>query len=138
MLSTYALITILAALATTVHGHGAMVAVNGANGVTGAGLGINPATPRDGSTRNPFEQDTSIINDKEIASGKSAPCGRTPGGGVNDIAAGVAGQYLKLPLHIVLTFFLNYPAAASTGIPSMSANGQVSMTLHQVNGDGAG
>jgi hypothetical protein len=105
MLSTHALITILAALATTVHGHAAMVAVNGANGVIGAGLGINPATPRDGSTKNPFEQDTSIINDKEIAKGKAAPCGRTPGGGVNDIAAGVAGQYLKLPLHAVLTFF---------------------------------
>jgi Egh16-like virulence factor len=91
MLSTRALITILAALATTVHGHGAMVAVTGANGVTGAGLGINPATPRDGTRRNPFQQDTSIINDKEIASGKSAACGRTLGGGVNDIASGVAG-----------------------------------------------
>jgi len=119
MLSTHVLITILAALATTVHGHGAMVAVIGANNITGMGLGINPATPRDGSTRNPFEQDTSIINDKEIAKGKASPCGRTPGGGVNDIAAGVA-------------------SAASTGLPSLTANGQISMTLHQVNQDGAG
>lgn len=31
-----------------------------------------------------------------------------------------------------------YPAATSSGLPSMDANGQLSMTIHQVNGDGAG
>jgi len=93
MLSIQALFIFLAALATTVHGHGAMIAVTGANGVTGAGMGIIASTPRDGSTRNPFEQDTSIIRDREVASGKSGPCGRTLASGVNDVGTNVDGPF---------------------------------------------
>jgi len=119
MRSTQAIITLFAALATSVHGHGAMVAVTGANGITAIGMGIDTATPRDGTRRNPFQQDTSIIRDEEIADGEAGPCGRTLAGGVNDVAAGVE-------------------AASSAGLPSMSATGQVSMTIHQINGDGAG
>jgi hypothetical protein len=31
-----------------------------------------------------------------------------------------------------------FAAASSAGLPSMSENGQITMTIHQVNGDGAG
>ena len=94
MRSVQALVTLFAALATSVHGHGAMVAVTGANGITAIGMGIDTSTPRDGTRRNPFQQDTSIIRDNEIASGEAGPCGRTLAGGVNDVAASVEGKPL--------------------------------------------
>ncbi|TDL20246.1 hypothetical protein BD410DRAFT_725896 [Rickenella mellea] len=102
-----------------VSAHGTITAVTGANGVQGAGFGIIASTPRDGSSPNPFEQDTSVIRDKEIASGKTGPCGSTKAGGNNDVASQLA-------------------AASSAGLPSAAADGTVTMTVHQVNQDGAG
>lgn len=87
------LIVLLAALVSSVHGHGAMVAVQGANGMTATGMGIDTSTPRDGSRRRPFQQDTSIIRDEEIEEGEAGPCGRTLAGGSNDVAAEVDGNY---------------------------------------------
>ncbi|CUA75987.1 hypothetical protein RSOLAG22IIIB_01991 [Rhizoctonia solani] len=89
---------------SSVSAHGALVAVAGANGVNGQGFGIT---------------DTSIIRDKEIASGDAGACGRTLAGGVNDMAA-------------------QMEAAASAGLPAAAADGTVTMTIHQINGDGAG
>ncbi|KAJ7106617.1 hypothetical protein C8R44DRAFT_714955 [Mycena epipterygia] len=100
------------------HAHGALTGITGANGVQAAGFGIIASTPRTGSTRKPFEQDTSIIRDKDIAAGGSV-CGRTLAGGDNNVAAQLA-------------------AASSAGLPTAAADGSVTMTLHQVNGDGAG
>ncbi|KAJ7889495.1 hypothetical protein B0H14DRAFT_2691655 [Mycena olivaceomarginata] len=102
-----------------VQAHGTITGVTGANGVQAAGFGIIASTPRDGSTRKPFEQDTSVIKDKEIASGKTGVCGRTAAGGNNDVATQLA-------------------AASQAGLPTAAADGSVTMTLHQVNGDGAG
>ncbi|CAE6486888.1 unnamed protein product [Rhizoctonia solani] len=104
---------------SSVSAHGALVAVTGTNGVDGQGFGVVDSTPRDGTRRNPFQTDTSIIRDKEIASGDASACGRTLAGGVNDMAA-------------------QMEAAASAGLPAASENGTVTMTIHQVNGDGAG
>ncbi|CAE6525781.1 unnamed protein product, partial [Rhizoctonia solani] len=104
---------------SSVSAHGALVAVTGANGVNGQGFGIVDSTPRDGTRRNPFQTDTSIIRDKEIASGDAGACGRTLAGGVNDMAA-------------------QMEAAASAGLPAAAADGTVTMTIHQINGDGAG
>ncbi|KAJ7687873.1 hypothetical protein B0H17DRAFT_939051 [Mycena rosella] len=98
---------------------GTITGVTGANGVQAAGFGIIASTPRDGSTRKPFEQDTSVIRDNEITSGKAGVCGRTAAGGSNDVAAQLA-------------------AASQAGLPTAAADGSVTMTLHQVNGDGAG
>ncbi|EJD50796.1 hypothetical protein AURDEDRAFT_111958 [Auricularia subglabra TFB-10046 SS5] len=110
---------VLASLLVAVHGHGVITEVAGANGKTGAAFGVIADTPRDGSRARPFQQDSSIIRDREIARGKASPCGRTKAGGVNDIEGNLA-------------------AAVSDGLPTAGENGQVSMTLHQVNGDGAG
>ncbi|CAE6424590.1 unnamed protein product [Rhizoctonia solani] len=99
----------LSAIASLVAAHGTITAVNGANGITGAGMGIDPNTPRDGTKAKPFQQDTSIIRDREIDSGKVGPCGRT-----------------------------TEKAASSAGLPSATADGEIQMTLHQVNQDGAG
>ncbi|KAF8751606.1 hypothetical protein RHS01_08533 [Rhizoctonia solani] len=109
---------VLAAI-SSVNAHGAMVAVTGSNGVTGQGFGIVETTPRDGTRRQPFQTDTSIIRDREIASGDAGPCGRTLAGGVNDMAA-------------------QMEAASSAGLPAASEDGTVTMTIHQINGDGAG
>ncbi|KAJ7692763.1 hypothetical protein B0H17DRAFT_1159601 [Mycena rosella] len=102
-----------------VQAHGTITGVTGANGVQAAGFGIIASTPRDGSTRKPFEQDTSVIRDNEITSGKAGVCGRTAAGGSNDVATQLA-------------------AASQAGLPTAAADGSVTMTLHQVNGDGAG
>jgi len=99
--------------------HGVITAVRGANGVTGGSFGMVESTPRDGSGANPFQTDTSIIRDREIASGKVGGCGRTPAGGPNDMAAEMA-------------------KAEANGLASIGPDGKVHMTLHQVNQDGAG
>lgn len=100
----YARVLVLyaAAMATLVHGHGAIVAVTGANGVVSEGMGIVSTTPRDGSRRRPFQQDTSIIDDEEIEDGEVGVCGRTLIGGNNDVASGVIGMYALLSslLHV--------------------------------------
>lgn len=119
MLSSTLLFALFASLASTVHGHGTITAVTGANGITAAGMGIDPSTPRDGSRARPFQQDTSVIRDREIASGRTGPCGRTAIGGNNDVAAEVA-------------------SASSDGLPSLAEDGTLSMTLHQINQDGGG
>ncbi|KAL5514808.1 hypothetical protein ACEPAG_2124 [Sanghuangporus baumii] len=102
-----------------VNAHGTITAVQGANGVNGQGFGIIASTPRNGGLPVPFEQDTSIIRNNEIQSGKTGVCGRTKAGGNNDVTQQLA-------------------AASSSGLPSAGPDGSVSMTLHQVNQDGAG
>ncbi|CCO30280.1 hypothetical protein BN14_04307 [Rhizoctonia solani AG-1 IB] len=104
---------------TTVNAHGVITAVKGGNGVTAQAFGVVETTPRDGTKRTPFQVDSSIIRDKEIASGDAQACGRTLAGGVNDMAA-------------------QMEAASSAGLPSVGDDGSVTMTVHQVNGDGAG
>ncbi|KAL5520670.1 hypothetical protein ACEPAF_2671 [Sanghuangporus sanghuang] len=102
-----------------VNAHGTITAVQGANGVNGQGFGIIASTPRNGGLPVPFEQDTSIIRNNEISSGQTGVCGRTKAGGNNDVAQQLA-------------------AASSTRLPSAGSDGSVTMTLHQVNQDGAG
>ncbi|KAB5591171.1 hypothetical protein CTheo_5380 [Ceratobasidium theobromae] len=112
---------LILAIATisSVNAHGALVAITGSNGVNGQGFGIVESTPRDGTRREPFQTDTSIIRDREISKGDAGPCGRTLAGGPNDMAA-------------------QLEAASSAGLPAAAADGTVTMTIHQINGDGAG
>jgi hypothetical protein len=78
---------------------------------------VDPATPRDGTRRNPFQQDAT-----RFKGDAAATCGETLGGGDNDIEAGTAAVMQQ----------------NGATLPQVSAGGQVMMTLHQVNGDGAG
>ncbi|KAG9126579.1 hypothetical protein FRC07_002919 [Ceratobasidium sp. 392] len=121
MFSKATFVSILVALSaiSSVSAHGALVRVAGSNGIEAQGFGVDDSTPRDGTRRNPFQQDTSIIRDREIASGQAGPCGRTLAGGVNDVSA-------------------QMEAASSAGLPAANPDGTVEMTIHQVNGDGAG
>lgn len=80
-------------------------------------LGVDPDTPRDGTRRNPFQQDSTRFR------GDSADTvGETIGAGDNDIESGTQAIM----------------AMTGTQLPQISAGGQVKMTLHQVNADGAG
>jgi hypothetical protein len=116
-------------------GHGAIVKAVGDQGGTGQALGsksatpsfpitsftnptlVDETTPRDGATRNPFQQDST-----RFRNAAADACGETLGGGTNDPATQVPAML----------------AANGGQMPQISAGGMVMMTLHQVNGDGAG
>ncbi|RYP40764.1 hypothetical protein DL769_011721 [Monosporascus sp. CRB-8-3] len=106
------------ATARLVTGHAAIVDATGDLGGSGMALGVDPSTPRDGTRRRPFQQDsTRFRGDQEDT------IGETIGAGDNDVEAGTAA------------------ILAETGgqpLPQVSPGGELSMTLHQVNADGAG
>lgn len=104
-------------LASLVAGHGAIISAKGDAGGTGMALGVDTATPRDGTRRNPFQQDSTRFR------GEAADTfGETLAGGNNALEAGTKS------------------IMAETGdqLPQVSQGGQVEMVLHQVNGDGGG
>ncbi|PGH19443.1 hypothetical protein AJ80_03944 [Polytolypa hystricis UAMH7299] len=103
--------------ADVVSGHGAIVQATGDQGGSGSAIGIDASTPRDGTRRRPFQQDTTRFRGDQRDS-----CGETLAGGDNNIDAGT---------QVVMD--LN-----GGTLPQVSPGGQVQMTLHQVNADGAG
>jgi hypothetical protein len=109
----------LALLATTqlVAGHSAIVSATGDQGGQGSAIGIDSSTPRDGTRRRPFQQDSTRFRNEG-----AEQCGETLAGGTNDVQTGTA-QVL---------------AENGGTLPQVSPGGQVTMTLHQVNADGAG
>jgi hypothetical protein len=107
----------LLAVAELVAGHGAITSATGDAGGQGSALGIDPSTPRDGTTRRPFEQDTTRFQ------GDAADTfGETLEGGDNDPEAGTAAILQQ----------------NGGTLPQITPGGEVQMTLHQVNADGAG
>ncbi|KAJ2902960.1 hypothetical protein MKZ38_010612 [Zalerion maritima] len=111
-------ITYAAILATSlVSAHGAITEATGDAGGTGMALGVDTSTPRDGTGRDPFQQDSTRFR------GDSADTfGETLGAGDNDLESGTSA------------------IMAETGdmLPQVSQGGEIMMTLHQVNSDGAG
>ncbi|KAJ7302264.1 hypothetical protein DFH08DRAFT_794606 [Mycena albidolilacea] len=108
---------ILLTSVASAYGHVVITSVIGANGVTTTGFGVTNNTLRTGTTEQPFQLDTSVLKNL-----KDDPCGATLQGGSINIATALAD-------------------AVSQGggiLPSLSTNGTVSMTLHQVNADGGG
>ncbi|EXJ53642.1 uncharacterized protein A1O5_13093 [Cladophialophora psammophila CBS 110553] len=105
------------AVAELVAGHGAIIAATGDAGGKGSALGIDPSTPRDGTRRRPFQQDTT-----RFAGDAADTFGETLEGGDNDPESGTSAIL----------------AQNGGTLPQISAGGQVQMTLHQVNADGAG
>jgi len=107
----------LMASSTLVAGHGAIVKAVGDAGGAGSAIGVDPTTPRDGTNRNPFQQDST-----RFRGDAAATCGETLGAGDNDIQAGTA----------------QVMAMSGGALPQISAGGALMMTVHQVNSDGAG
>jgi len=104
-------------LSSLVAGHGAIISATGDAGGSGMALGIDTSTPRDGTRRNPFQQDSTRFRGDQADT-----FGETLGGGNNQLEAGTQA------------------IMAETGdqLPQVSQGGEVQMTLHQVNADGGG
>jgi len=118
MSSTKSFLTLaLLAAAKLVASHGAIIKAVGDAGGSGMALGVDTSTPRDGTRRNPFQQDSTRFK------GEAADTfGETVGAGTNDLEAGTKA------------------IMAETGeqLPQVSQGGEIQMTLHQVNADGGG
>ncbi|KAK3306955.1 uncharacterized protein B0T15DRAFT_395252 [Chaetomium strumarium] len=113
---TFLTLTLLAA-AELVAGHGAIIGAKGNAGGSGMALGVDTSTPRDGTRRNPFQQDSTRFR------GASADTvGETLAGGDNNLEAGTQAIM----------------AETGDSLPQVTPGGEVTMTLHQVNSDGAG
>ncbi|KAL1871708.1 hypothetical protein VTK73DRAFT_1929 [Phialemonium thermophilum] len=113
------IIVCLAVLAMTplATAHGAIVKAVGDAGGVGSALGIDPATPRDGTRRRPFQQDSTRFR------GRTADTfGETVGAGPNQLESGTQA-------------ILDQNGGQ---LPQVSAGGEIRMTLHQVNSDGGG
>ncbi|KAI6781964.1 uncharacterized protein J7T54_005175 [Emericellopsis cladophorae] len=111
----------LTAFGTLVAGHGAIIAATGDMGGSGMAIGIDPSTPRDGTRDEPFQQDTTVFDgDAEFSCGETDQTAEDDD--INDIESGVA----------------KVMSMANNSLPQVSQGGELAMTLHQVNGDGAG
>lgn len=107
----------LLASAQLVAGHGAIIAATGDAGGQGMALGVDTATPRDGTRRDPFQQDSTRFR------GAAADTfGETVGAGDNQLEAGTRAIMSEM----------------GDQLPQITPGGSVDMTLHQVNGDGGG
>ncbi|KAG8715901.1 hypothetical protein FRC11_013403 [Ceratobasidium sp. 423] len=110
-------LSLLAIQIRAVRSHAVVIAVAGDNGVTGAGFGMVSSVPRDGTDEQPFQIDTSVF--KNLV---SDPCGATLAGGSVNIVNSLAAA----------------EKAGNGQLPALTDDMVVSMTLHQVNGDGGG
>lgn len=103
--------------AELVSAHSAIIAAQGDAGGSGMALGIDTSTPRDGTRRRPFQQDATRFR------GDSAETfGETIGAGDNNLEQGTSAIM----------------AETGDSLPQITPGGEVQMTLHQVNSDGAG
>ncbi|EEP76608.1 conserved hypothetical protein [Uncinocarpus reesii 1704] len=111
------LLVALLAAADFAAGHGAIVSATGDQGGQGSAIGIDQNTPRDGTRRTPFQQDTT-----RFRGANRDTCGETLLNGDNDIEAGTE------------------QVMSDNGgtLPQVSPGGTLEMTLHQVNADGGG
>ncbi|KAF4449361.1 hypothetical protein F53441_7340 [Fusarium austroafricanum] len=188
-------LAIISAFFSLASAHGVVLSVEGANGVSMPGLSIADGTPRDcSSNRCGSQADTSIIRDREIASGRASALGRTQGNGPVDASVMISnflgGNGANVPTNNgtaasvgVEDDLSNLPNrnnkqkrqlgggggflsglfgggrggggdknespeetsvaatagdGATSGLPTASDNGEVTMTYRQVNQDGAG
>ncbi|KAM3557864.1 hypothetical protein ARSEF4850_004875 [Beauveria asiatica] len=103
--------------AQLVSGHAVITNAVGDAGGSGMALGVVTTTPRDGTRRNPFQQDATRFR------GASADTfGETVGQGANNLESGMS----------------KIMAETGDALPQVTPGGQLTMTLHQVNSDGAG
>jgi hypothetical protein len=114
---TLAAALLISLLSPLVAGHAAIVRATGDAGGQGMALGIDTATPRDGTRRNPFQMDST-----RFKGAAADTVGETLAGGDNDIEAGTTAIM----------------GETGEALPQVTPGGEVQMVLHQVNGDGGG
>ncbi|KFA64493.1 hypothetical protein S40285_01085 [Stachybotrys chlorohalonatus IBT 40285] len=97
--------------------HSQIINAVGDAGGQGMALGVDTSTPRDGTDREPFQQDATRFR------GDAADTfGETLAGGDNDVEKGTTAIM----------------AETGDALPQITAGGELTMTIHQVNSDGAG
>jgi hypothetical protein len=117
LLQTCLISTFLIAIAA----HGCITEVKGQNGIIGTALGIDDSVSRASAGR-AAQTDTSVIRDRDVMTGQAGPCGKTKIAGV-----------LKMDEEITKV------AARNNGeLPTITAGGDLEMTLHKINEDGGG
>lgn len=110
-----------AALLSTVSAHGVILAAQGVAGSPqSTGFQVDAALPRNCSTINPCQQDSTIIRNSEITANIVNECGRTELTGNIDV-----GQNTENML-------------TAGAVTQVKAGTPVTVTIHQVNADGAG
>ncbi|EFX00317.1 gas1-like protein [Grosmannia clavigera kw1407] len=111
----------VAAFLAGVSAHGVILAAQGdAGSPASVGFQVNNALPRNCTTISPCQQDTTLIRDAEIAAGTVTECGRTELTGNIDVKTSTED------------------AISSGAVTSVAAGSQLTITIHQVNADGAG
>jgi len=155
---------VFAVLAASVSAHGVITEIQGANKVAMPGLTVEDGTPRDcASPGCGSEQDTAIIRAREMGTDRASALGRTKSGPV-DAGAAIAMFMGGAPAPAAATKAKRNPQkgakgakgqktaagaveqgvskaagqGATSGLPTASDSGEISMTFHQVNQDGAG
>ncbi|KAI0021578.1 hypothetical protein F4780DRAFT_270372 [Xylariomycetidae sp. FL0641] len=119
MASLKAIMTLsLLGLVQLAAGHSAITSAKGNLGGSGMALGVNLLTPRDGTDRRPFQEDSTRFRGRTRDT-----VGETIGAGDNDAEEGTKAILLQ---------------NGGDKLPQVSAGGVLTMTLHQVNSDGAG
>ncbi|KAK1634251.1 hypothetical protein BDP81DRAFT_324910 [Colletotrichum phormii] len=114
-------ILIGSAFLAVAHGHAAILGAQGdAGSPASVGFLVDPNIARNCTTINPCQQDATIIRDKEINSNIVNECGRTEIAGNIDIGESTEN------------------ALAANQVTQVKAGGEVTVTIHQVNADGAG
>ncbi|ORY73912.1 hypothetical protein BCR37DRAFT_228243 [Protomyces lactucae-debilis] len=115
-------IGLIASLAVaSVSAHGAIVKAMGTNNVAGTALGIDDSVSRRSAGR-AAQADTSVIRDRDVTTGAAGPCGKTS----------LAGA-------LSMNEEIDKVAARNNGqLPTVQAGGDLEMTVHKINEDGAG
>ncbi|KAI0517099.1 hypothetical protein F5B22DRAFT_127091 [Xylaria bambusicola] len=111
----------LAAFFASANAHGAIINAQGIQGSpSSVGFKVHSDIPRNCTSINPCQQDTTIIRDAEISANIVNECGRTELDGNIDIGENTEN------------------ALAANAVTQVKAGGTVDVTIHQVNADGAG
>jgi hypothetical protein len=101
--------------------HGVILGAVGIDGSpTSIGFGVDPLIARNCTGINPCQQDATLIRDAEIAANSVNSCGRTELNGNIDV-----GESTEI-------------AIAAGNVTQVQGGTQLTVTIHQVNADGAG
>ncbi|KAJ5042968.1 uncharacterized protein L3040_004358 [Drepanopeziza brunnea f. sp. 'multigermtubi'] len=115
------LVLYIAALLSLVQGHGVILGAQGeAGSPPSVGFQVNDAIARNCTSISPCQQDTTIIRDAEIRANIVNECGRTELTGNIDIGENTEN------------------ALAAGAVTSVKSGTLMTVTIHQVNADGAG
>ncbi|KAL1873038.1 hypothetical protein Daus18300_004180 [Diaporthe australafricana] len=120
-MSSFTRVLLAAAAASLVHGHSQILNVQGeAGSPASVGFLVEGDLARNCTSISPCQQDATLIRDAEITSNIVNECGRTELGGNIDVGENTEN------------------ALAANAVTQVSPGGEMTVTIHQVNADGAG